>query len=152
MNRPNLDRYIAGWRGPVLAALLALIAGLPGLLLLPPLDRDESRFAQATAQMLEGGDYVDIRFQDDPRWKKPIGIYWMQAAAVAVTSDVEDRTIQPYRLPSLLGAMLAAWAVAWAGAALFGNRAGFLAGVMLGATFLLSTEAGIAKPDAMLAG
>ena len=32
MNRPNLDRYIAGWRGPVLAALLALIAGLPGLL------------------------------------------------------------------------------------------------------------------------
>ncbi|HEY4585455.1 MAG TPA: hypothetical protein VIG84_03585, partial [Brevundimonas sp.] len=125
MNRPNLDRYIAGWRGPVLAALLALIAGLPGLLLLPPLDRDESRFAQATAQMLEGGDYVDIRFQDDPRWKKPIGIYWMQAAAVAATSDVEDRNIQPYRLPSLLGAMLAAWAVAWAGAALFGQRAGF---------------------------
>ncbi len=152
MNRPNLDRYIAGWRGPVLAALLALIAGLPGLLLLPPLDRDESRFAQATAQMLEGGDYVDIRFQDDPRWKKPIGIYWMQAAAVAATSDVEDRNIQPYRLPSLLGAMLAAWAVAWAGAALFGQRAGFLAGVMLGATFLLSTEAGIAKTDAMLAG
>ncbi|OMG53411.1 glycosyltransferase family 39 protein [Brevundimonas sp. ZS04] len=152
MNRPNLDHYIAGWRGPVLAALLALIAGLPSLLLLPPLDRDESRFAQATAQMLEGGDYVDIRFQDDPRWKKPIGIYWMQAAAVAATSDVEDRNIQPYRLPSLLGAMLAAWAVAWAGAALFGQRAGFLAGAMLGATFLLSTEAGIAKTDAMLAG
>ena len=152
MNRPNLDHYIAGWRGPVLAALLALIAGLPSLMLLPPLDRDESRFAQATAQMLEGGDYVDIRFQDDPRWKKPIGIYWMQAAAVAATSDVEDRNIQPYRLPSLLGAMLAAWAVAWAGAALFGQRAGFLAGAMLGATFLLSTEAGIAKTDAMLAG
>lgn len=152
MNRPNLDRYIAGWRGPVLAALLALIAGLPGLLLLPPLDRDESRFAQATAQMLESGDYVDIRFQDEPRWKKPIGIYWMQAAAVAAVSDVADRNIQPYRLPSLLGAMLAAWAVAWAGAALFGQRAGFLAGAMLGATFLLSTEAGIAKTDAMLAG
>ena len=49
MNRPNLDHYIAGWRGPVLAALLALIAGLPSLMLLPPLDRDESRFAQATA-------------------------------------------------------------------------------------------------------
>jgi 4-amino-4-deoxy-L-arabinose transferase-like glycosyltransferase len=152
MQRPDLDRYIAGWRGPVLAALVALIAGLPTLLLLPPMDRDESRYAQATSQMLESGDYVDIRFQDEPRWKKPVGIYWMQAAAVAVTSSVENRDIAPYRLPSLLGAMLAAAAAAWAGAALFGNRAGFLAGAMLGAGFLLSSEAGIAKTDAMLCG
>lgn len=150
MMRPDLDRFIAGWRGPVLAALVALLAGLPVLMLLPPLDRDESRYAQATSQMLEDKDFVDIRFQDDPRWKKPVGIYWMQAAAVAATSSVENRDIQPYRIPSLLGAMLAAAAAAWAGAAMFGNRAGFLAGAMLGATFLLSTEAGIAKTDAML--
>ncbi|PZT94587.1 MAG: 4-amino-4-deoxy-L-arabinose transferase [Brevundimonas sp.] len=148
----DLDSRIAGWRGPVLAALLTLIAGLPGLLLLPPLDRDESRFAQATSQMLESGDYVDIRYQDEPRWKKPVGIYWMQAAAVALTSDVEDREIAPYRIPSLLGAMLAAWAVAWAGAALLGSRVGFFGGAIMGATFLLSTEAGIAKTDAMLCG
>ncbi|MGQ3041223.1 MAG: ArnT family glycosyltransferase [Brevundimonas sp.] len=152
MTRLDLDRYIAGWRGPLLAALVALFAGLPVLALLPPLDRDESRYAQATSQMLETGDYVDIRFQDDPRWKKPVGIYWMQAVAVAATSKVEDRLIQPYRIPSLLGAMMAAAAVAWAGAAMFGQRAGFLAGAMLGATFLLSTEAGIAKTDAMLCG
>lgn len=152
MTRPNLDRHLAGWRGPLLAALVALIAGLPSLLLLPPLDRDESRYAQATSQMLESGDYVDIRFQDDPRWKKPIGIYWMQAATVGLTSAVENRDIAPYRIPSLIGAMLAAWACAWVGSALFGARAGFLAGAMLGATFLLSSEAGIAKTDAMLCG
>ncbi|HZV84528.1 MAG TPA: glycosyltransferase family 39 protein [Brevundimonas sp.] len=152
MSRPDLDRYIAGWRGPLLAGLVALLAGLPVLMLLPPLDRDESRYAQATSQMLESGDYIDIRFQDDPRWKKPIGIYWMQAVAVAVTSDVENRDIAPYRLPSLLGAILAAMACAWAGTAMFGRRAGFLAGAILGASFLLSTEAGIAKTDAMLCG
>ncbi|QTN19615.1 glycosyltransferase family 39 protein [Brevundimonas sp. AJA228-03] len=152
MTRPDLDRYIAGWRGPLLAALLALIAGLPSLLLLPPLDRDESRYAQATSQMLESGDYVDIRFQDEPRWKKPVGIYWMQAGAVSLTSRVENRDIAPYRIPSLLGAMLAAWACAWMGSALFGARAGFLAGAILGTTFLLSSEAGIAKTDAMLCG
>jgi 4-amino-4-deoxy-L-arabinose transferase-like glycosyltransferase len=152
MKASDLDRYIAGWRGPLLAALVALFAGLPVALLLPPLDRDESRYAQATSQMLESGDYVDIRFQDDPRWKKPIGIYWMQAAAVAVTSSVENRDIAPYRIPSLLGAMLAAAACAWVGAALFGQRAGFLAGAILGASFLLSSEAGIAKTDAMLCG
>lgn len=150
MMRPDLDRYIAGWRGPLLAALVALFAGLPVLLLLPPLDRDESRYAQATSQMLESRDFVDIRFQDEPRWKKPVGIYWMQAVAVAATSSVESRDIQPYRLPSLLAAMIAAAACAWAGAALFGQRAGFLAGALLGATFLLSSEAGIAKTDAML--
>lgn len=150
MNRPDLDQWIAGWRGPLLAALVALIAGLPGLLLLPPLDRDESRFAQATAQMLETGDLVDIRFQDEPRWKKPVGIYWLQAAAVSVTSNVEDRVIAPYRIPSLLAAMIAAAAVAWLGAALFGARAGFLAGAIMGGCFLLSTEAGIAKTDAAL--
>ncbi len=152
MMRPDLDRFIAGWRGPLLAALVALLAGLPALMLLPPLDRDESRYAQATSQMLETGDFVDIRFQDDPRWKKPVGIYWMQAVAVAVTSSVENRDIAPYRIPSILGAMLAAAACAWAGAAMFGQRAGFLAGAMLGASFLLSTEAGIAKTDAMLCG
>ncbi|MDP3803426.1 glycosyltransferase family 39 protein [Brevundimonas sp.] len=152
MMRPDLDRYIAGWRGPLLAALVALLAGLPVLMLLPPLDRDESRYAQATSQMLESGDYIDIRFQDEPRWKKPIGIYWMQAAAVAATSSVENRDIAPYRIPSILGAMLAAAACAWAGAAMFGQRAGFLAGAILGASFLLSTEAGIAKTDAMLCG
>ncbi len=152
MTPSNLDRFIAGWRGPLLAALVALLAGLPALMLLPPLDRDESRYAQATSQMLETGDFVDIRFQDDPRWKKPVGIYWMQAVAVAVTSSVENRDIAPYRIPSILGAMLAAAACAWAGAAMFGQRAGFLAGAILGATFLLSTEAGIAKTDAMLCG
>ena len=152
MTPSDLDRFIAGWRGPLLAALVALLAGLPALMLLPPLDRDESRYAQATSQMLETGDFVDIRFQDDPRWKKPVGIYWMQAVAVAVTSSVENRHIAPYRIPSILGAMLAAAACAWAGAAMFGQRAGFLAGAILGATFLLSTEAGIAKTDAMLCG
>ncbi|WP_332677952.1 ArnT family glycosyltransferase [Brevundimonas sp.] len=152
MTGADFDRYIAGWRGPVLAALIALFAGLPVLMLLPPLDRDESRYAQATSQMLESGDYVDIRYQDEPRWKKPVGIYWMQAVAVSLTSKVENRDIGPYRIPSLLGAMLAAAACAWAGAAMFGQRAGFLAGAIMGASFLLSTEAGIAKTDAMLCG
>ncbi|MEJ6789057.1 glycosyltransferase family 39 protein [Brevundimonas sp. BR2-1] len=152
MTGADFDRYIAGWRGPLLAALVALFAGLPVLMLLPPLDRDESRYAQATSQMLESGDYIDIRYQDEPRWKKPVGIYWMQAVAVTAASKVENRDIGPYRIPSLLGAMLAAAACAWAGAAMFGQRAGFLAGAIMGASFLLSTEAGIAKTDAMLCG
>ena len=50
-------RRPGGWRGPAVAAVFTLLAGMPGFLALPPLDRDEARFAQATAQMLEQADY-----------------------------------------------------------------------------------------------
>lgn len=148
----RLDDWSRGWRGPLFAALVALIAGLPGLFAMPPLDRDESRFAQATSQMIETGDYVVIKFQDQPRFKKPVGIHWMQALSVKALSDAEDRRIWAYRIPSLLGAMLAAAACAWGAAALFDPRTGLLAGSILGATFLLSSEAFIAKTDAALCG
>ncbi|MDB5468429.1 MAG: 4-amino-4-deoxy-L-arabinose transferase [Phenylobacterium sp.] len=148
----ELARWSRGWRGPALAALIAFVAGLPGLLAVPPLDRDESRFAQATAQMLESRDFVVIHYQDQPRFKKPVGIHWLQAASVSLLSSPEARDIWAYRIPSLLGAMLAAAACAWGAAAFFGPQAGLLAGAMLGATFLLSTEAMIAKTDAVLCG
>ena len=51
-----LGRWSRGWRGPAVAAFVAFLAGLPGLIAVPPLDRDEARFAQATAQMLESRD------------------------------------------------------------------------------------------------
>jgi 4-amino-4-deoxy-L-arabinose transferase-like glycosyltransferase len=148
----ELARLSRGWLGPALAAFIAFVAGLPGLLAIPALDRDESRFAQATAQMLETRDFVVIRYQDQPRFKKPVGIHWLQAASVSVFSSPEARDIWAYRIPSLLGAMLAAAACAWGAAAFFGPQSGMLAGAMLGATFLLSTEAFIAKTDAVLCG
>lgn len=147
-----LNRASRGWRGPALAALVAFIAGLPGLIAVPPLDRDESRFAQATAQMLESRDFTVIRFQEEPRFKKPVGIHWLQAASVAMFSNPEDRQIWAYRIPSLLGAMLAAAACCWGALAFFGRPAGLIAGALLGATFMLSTEALIAKTDAVLCG
>ncbi|RYF94629.1 MAG: glycosyltransferase family 39 protein [Caulobacteraceae bacterium] len=148
----RLDMLAKGWRGVAVVAFIACLAGLPGLMAMPSLDRDESRFAQATAQMLETDDYVSINFQDQPRDKKPVGIHWLQAASVAMFSNVEDRDIWPYRLPSLLGAMLAAAACVWGARAFWSERTALLAGAMFAASFLLSTEAFIAKTDAMLAG
>src|SRR5690606_39111304 len=110
------------------------------------------RFAQATAQMLETDDYVVIRFQDEPRFKKPVGIHWMQAASVSLLSDEAAREIWAYRIPSLLGAMLAAGACAWGAGLFFGRTGGMFAGAILGASILLSTEAFIAKTDAALCG
>ena len=69
-------------RAAALLVAFSLLAFLPGFFQIPPVDRDEARFAQATKQMLETHEYVDIRFQNEVRYKKPVGIYWLQAAAV----------------------------------------------------------------------
>ena len=148
----RLDTLARGWRGRLLAVLIALVAGLPGLIALPVTDRDEARFAEATAQMLESGDFVQINFQDVPRDKKPVGIHWLQAASVALVSSAQARQIWAYRIASLLGAMLAAGACAWGAEALLGAGAGVIAGAILGGCFILSTEASIATTDAVLCG
>ena len=153
MAESPLDRWLSGgWRGPLFAALVVVIAALPGLIAMPVLDRDEARFAEASAQMLETGDLVSINFQEQPRFKKPVGIHWLQSASVAVASSVEKRQIWAYRLPSLLGAMAAAAACAWGAAALFGPGTGALAGAILGSSLILSTEALLATTDAALTG
>ncbi|ESQ88719.1 glycosyl transferase family 39 [Asticcacaulis sp. AC460] len=141
-----------GLRGPLAAALLAFLVGLPCAMIMPPLDRDESRFVQATSQMLETGDYININYQDGPRHKKPVGIHWMQAASVKLTSATEARKILAYRWPSLLGAALAAFACAWGASRAFGTRIGTKAGLIFAVTFMLSTEAFWAKTDAVLTG
>ncbi len=148
----RLDGLSRGWRGPLLAALVALIAGLPCVLFMPVVDRDEARFAQASAQMLESGDYTVIRFQDQPRFKKPVGIYWLQAASTRVFGGGSDRQIWTYRLPSLVGAMLAAWACAWGASAFLRANLATLAGALMGGTYLLSTEAFLATTDGLLCG
>src|SRR5713226_9138475 len=105
-----------------LLAGLCLLLYLPGIAAIPPLDRDEARFAQATRQMVETGDFLRIRFQDEARNKKPAGIYWLQAVAVGAFSTPNATAIWPYRLPSLLGAMAAVLTLFVFGAALFRDR------------------------------
>ena len=70
------------FRAIVFLTLCAIVLFVPGFFSIPAIDRDEARFAQATKQMVESGEFVDIRFQDDVRYKKPVGIYWLQAAIV----------------------------------------------------------------------
>lgn len=140
-------------------ALLALIAAalfLPGFTVLPPFDRDEARFAQASSQMLDSGNFVDIRFQDETRYKKPVGIYWLQTAATTVAEAVRgvpvgsEKLIWTYRIPSFLGAILAVLVSAWTAARLFGGPAGFIAGLMMASCVVLGVEARMAKTDAVL--
>src|ERR1700688_3890600 len=134
--------------------ILSLIAFLPGFFQIPPVDRDEARFAQATKQMLESGQYVDIRFQDEVRYKKPVGIYWLQAAAVKAGETVgipqARTTIWLYRLPSLRGATGAVLLTYWAALAFVSRRTSLVAALMMASSILLGVEARLAKTDAVL--
>ena len=141
-----------GWRPYALLVLLCLGLYLPGLATLPVMDRDEARFAQATRQMLESGDFLRIRFQDEARNKKPVAIYWLQAASVAALSDAASTAIWPYRLPSLLGAVAAALLTFAFGARLVGPPAALIGAALLAASLGLTIEAHLAKTDAVLLG
>ena len=148
--------FAVGSHGRALAVLLvaALLSFLPGLFSIPPIDRDEARFAQATKQMVESGDYVDIRFQDEVRYKKPVGIYWLQAgvvkAADALGFQRASTTIGLYRIPSLIGAIGAVLLTYWTALAFISRRGAVLAALMMASCVLLGIERLIAKTDAML--
>lgn len=134
--------------------LVSLLAFAPGITQLPPIDREESRFAQATKQMIETGDYVDIRFQDDVRYSKPIALYWLQAAIVKPAEALGVRRaltrISLYRIPSLIGAIGAVLVTYWAALAFVSRRSAILAAAMLASSILLGIIARLAVTDAML--
>jgi len=150
------ERSILGWaiRSPLAYALILLLGlalFLPGFTTLPAVDRDEARFAQSSRQMLESRDFLHIRFQDDARLKKPVGIYWLEAAATALAGGEDaSNPVWTYRLPSLIGALGAMLVTLWIGRRWFGAEAGFLGAAILGTCLLLGYEARQAKTDAFL--
>src|SRR5262249_54470455 len=142
---------------------LCLLLYLPGLASIPPLDRDEARFAQATRQMLETGDFLRIRFQNEARNNKPPGIYWLQAVVVGLVSTPASTAIWPYRLPSVAGITAAAIFIFGLGKSLFEarvrerpvdplmpRRIGLTAAVLLAGALDVLAEAHMAKTDAAL--
>ena len=122
----------------------------PGLATMPPTDRDEASFVQASKQMIESGNYTDIRLQDEPRYKKPIGIYWLQSAVVRVFNPHHLDEIWAYRIPSFVGATVAVLMTAALGSLLFNPLTGLLAAMMLAGCILMNVEARIATTDAAL--
>ena len=141
-------------RALLLLSVFSLACFSPGFFSLPPMDRDEPRFAQASKQMLESLDFVSIRFQDEARNKKPVGIYWAQAAAVAVAEAAglpnARTTSWVYRLPSLAGALGAVLLTYWAALAFVVRPYAVLAALALASTILVGVEARLAKTDAVV--
>ena len=116
------------------------------------IDRDEARFAQASKQMVETADIITVRFQDELRAKKPIGIYWLQAASAAFFGE-ED--ISSYRIPSLLGYILSLIFCYQFVKSLWPDSSHLqqlIPTSLLASCFIILAEAHIAKTDSILLG
>ena len=133
-------------------ALYALMAVLSVFVLIghhnvPPLDRDEARFAQASKQMLQTGDYITVRFQDDLRAKKPVGIYWLQST---FANFLGPDDISSYRFVNLLALLAAVFALYHMALQFYDSRAAFAAAALFSSGFLVFGEAHLAKTDTVL--
>lgn len=127
-------RRAVGARLPLLALSLAVLTALFFRLGEVPLfDVDEGAFGEATREMLARGDYVSTWLNGQPRFDKPILIYWLQAASVSLFGASEFA----FRLPSALAA--GAWiaAVGVFAATRFERRTGHAA------AFIAATSAGV---------
>jgi 4-amino-4-deoxy-L-arabinose transferase-like glycosyltransferase len=122
---------------------LAVLAGLCALTLFTALgsaplwEPDEPRFAAATRHMLRSGDFLDPVFNGGPRWEKPILLYWLQAAPLAIGLDDE----LAMRLPAAVLGTAAVICVYALGVVWWARRAGLVAAALLATTFRFVTYA-----------
>lgn len=162
----SLTRLCSGWRAAALLLLIGLAVYLPGLSSIPPVDRDESRFAQASRQMLEAatlpadqqdpslhaGGLVVPRVAGTPRLNKPPLIYWLQSASAwAFTAgDPARDAIWMYRVPSVLGALCAAFITWRIARTMMSPPAALLAGALLAVCPIVVWDAHQARADQVL--
>jgi len=99
-------------RRPVIALLL--LSGLTFFIGLgrPAIsDSDEGFYAEASREMVEGGDWLTPHFNYEDRWQKPILYYWTTAAAFLLGGPNEFAARASAAL-SGIGLVLVTWASA----------------------------------------
>ncbi len=151
---------------------------LPGLWSIPPVDRDECRFAQASRQMFEAAVYARApesgavgpgglgrfeparhdggwaipKVQERERLNKPPLIYWLQVASawVCTGGDPLRDAIWMYRLPSVLGAAGTVLITWRMGLWMMDARAAWLGAGLLGVAPMVVWDAHQARADSVM--
>jgi 4-amino-4-deoxy-L-arabinose transferase-like glycosyltransferase len=123
--------------------LFSLVLLLAGNWILPLTDRDETRFAEASREMLQRGDFVVPWFNGAWRFDKPILIYWCQSASYRVFG-VNDFAA---RLPSVLFTTATALLLVRWGRKIADAKTGFIAGAMFVAGLHVAIIGRVATAD-----
>jgi len=114
---------------------------------LPPIDRDEARFAQASRQMIQNNDFINIKFQDEIRAKKPVGIYWIQALSAKFFGETE---ISSFRIPSLISSIISLFFVGLLSRLIFPLYQSIIITLFFASSIVFIGEGHLAKTDATL--
>jgi 4-amino-4-deoxy-L-arabinose transferase-like glycosyltransferase len=134
------------WRHAIALSLITLISyaliGSASTLF----DRDEPRFAQATAEMLASGNYLYPTFNGNLRPDKPILIYWFMAAS----SKILGHTELAVRIWSSLGVVGAALMTFWMGKRLANSWVGLVAAAMMTTTPMFMITGTASTADGLL--
>ena len=103
-----------------------LIFHVVGTWSLPLIDRDEPRFAEASREMIERGDYIVPHFNNQLRLDKPPLAYWAQVASYKIFGQNDLAA----RFPSAVAAALVALSILAWGSRIGGNRVGWWAAII----------------------
>ena len=109
-------------------ALYLLIAGSSTLW-----DRDEPRYARATAEMVESGNYLVPTFNGEVWFDKPILLYWLMSVPVRLLGPSEIAC----RFAGVIGTAITLLLTFFIGRKLFDAKAGLWAEAILGTTLLM---------------
>lgn len=146
----RLDSPMAGGRLTRLEWLalagLLLVLALWALGSTPLFDVDEGAFSEATREMIVHHDWMHTTLNGEPRFDKPIGVYWLQAISVSLFGVREFA----FRLPSALSAW--GWSLALVAFALprLGRQVAVAAGVILATSLGVLAIGRAATADALL--
>lgn len=104
----------------------AVLFHLAGTWSLPLIDRDEPRFAEASREMIQRGNYVVPYFNDHLRLDKPPLTYWAQVASYHIFGENDFSA----RFPSAIAAALVALSLLVRGSRIAGERVGLRAAII----------------------
>lgn len=89
---------------------------------------DEIRYAEAGRQMLVRGDWIVPVYNGEPRFQKPLLIYWLQALSQLVFGS----NALAARVPSAIAAAVTLWATWWMARNVWGTTTARWAVLVLG--------------------
>jgi 4-amino-4-deoxy-L-arabinose transferase-like glycosyltransferase len=110
---------------------------------LPLIDRDEPRFAEASREMRQSGDFLIPRLNGEYRFDKPPLIYWSQV----LSYDVLGETDFAARFPSVIFAALASVATWIFSSRIFGPRVSIWSGIVFATSLQVFIQARAATAD-----
>ena len=136
----------SGARNYFLLFIGCVLFHVAGTWSLPLIDRDEPRFAEASREMIERGDYVIPYFNNQFRFDKPPLTYWAQVVSYKIFGQNDFAA----RFPSTIAAaLIALLLVAW-GSRIGGEKVGWWTAIIFTVSLQVFIHAKAAVADMWL--